>query len=171
MRIITLLLLLLFVLQLNAQKVLQIEKYGSAKTKKIYIGQEITYKLKNDEYWYRGVIEDLNVEKNWVTLGDRYVPLDSIEAFRRPIGWSKAARTSLYTFGAAWSGNALVGTLTDGNPKTNYLWSDAIVTGVSWLTGWIVPKLFKNKVTKFGGKRRLRMLDLNVLPPKPVVKA
>lgn len=156
------------ILSAHAQKVLQIEKYGSAKTKKLYIGQEITYKLKNDEYWYKGVIEDLRVDTNLIVLKDRYIALDSIEAFRRTVGWSKAARTSLYTFGAAWSGNALVGTLTDGNPKTNYLWSDAIVTGASWLTGWIAPQLFKNKVTPFGKKRRLRMLDLTLVKPKPI---
>lgn len=160
MRIIALLLLMLPFLPMNAQKVLQIEKYGRAKTKKIYIGEEINYKLKHDEVWYKGVIEDLDVDKNWIVMHDRYVPVDSIEAFRRPKGWSRAARTSLYTFGAGWSANALIGTLTDGNPKTRYLWSDAIVTGASWLTGWILPQIFKNKVIKFGKKRRLRMLDL-----------
>ncbi len=152
----------------NAQKVLQIEKYGSPKTKKMYIGEEINYKLKNDEVWYRGVIEDLDIERNWIVLPDRYVPLDSIEAFRRPKGWSKAARTSLYTFGAGWSANALIGTLTDNNPDTHYLWSDAVVTGTSWLTGWILPKIFKNKITKFGKKRRLRMLDLTFKQRAPV---
>jgi hypothetical protein len=153
----------------NAQKILQIERYGSPKTKKIYIGERITYKLKNDEVWYSGVIEDLVTDKNLIALNDRYVPMDSIEAFRRPVGWSKGVRTSLYTFGAAWSGSALIGTLTDDNPKTHYLWSDAVVTATSWLTGWIIPKIFKNKVTKFGKKRRLRMLDLTLIPPKPKV--
>lgn len=152
----------------NAQKVLQIEKYGSPKTKKMYIGQEINYKLKNDEVWYRGVIEDLNIERNWIVMRDRYVPLDSIEAFRRPKGWSKSVRTSLYTFGAGWSSLALVGTLTDNNPDTHYLWSDAVVTGTSWLTGWIIPKIFKNKITKFGKKRRLRMLDLTFKKEAPI---
>jgi hypothetical protein len=152
----------------SAQKVLQIERYGRVKTKKMYIGQEITYQLKNDDGWYRGVIEDLDVEKNWIVMRDRYVPLDSIAAFRRPQNWSRAARTSLYTFGAGWSANALVGTLTDGNPATNYLWSDAVVTGTSWLTGWILPKIFKNKITKFGKKRRLRMLDLTFKQGAPI---
>jgi len=168
MRIIALLVFLCAFLGANAQKVLQIEKYGRAKTKKIYIGEEINYKLKNDEVWYRGVIEDLDVEKNWIVMRDRYVAVDSIEAFRRPKNWSKAARTSLYTFGAGWSANALVGTLTDGNPNTHYLWSDAIVTGTSWLTGWILPKIFKNKITKFGKKRRLRLLDLTFQKGAPI---
>lgn len=170
MRIATLLIFLLTITFIaNAQKVLQIERYGSPKTKKIYIGERITYKLKHDEGWYSGEIEDLLVEKNLIALNDRYISMDSIEAFRRPVGWSKGVRTSLYTFGAAWSGSALIGTLTDDNPKTNYLWSDAIVTGTSWLLGWVTPKIFKNKVTKFGKKRRLRMLDLTLLPPKPKV--
>lgn len=168
MRIIALLLLLFSVVLANAQKVLQIEKYGSAKTRKIYIGQEINYKLKNDESWYRGIIEDFNIEKNLIVLPDRYVSVDSVEAFRKTKNWSRAARTSLYTFGASWSGFALVGTLTDGDPNTHYLWSDAIVTGVSWLTGWILPKIFKNKIIKFGKKRRLRLLDLTFQKGAPV---
>lgn len=153
----------------NAQKVLQIEKYGSAKTRKIFIGQSITYKLKNDDIWYEGTLGDLDVEKNLIVFSDRYVPVDSIEAFRRPKAWARGVRSSLYTFGASWSAYALVGTLTDNNPKTHYLWSDAIVTGASWLTGWIIPKIFKNKIIKFGKKRRLRLLDLTFkkgAPPK-----
>lgn len=170
MRIITFIMFLwVIAFTANAQKVLQIEKYGSPKTKKIYIGERINYKLKNDAGWYSGVIEDLLVEKKLIALNDRYVSIDSIEAFRRPVGWSKGVRTSLYTFGAAWSGSALIGTLTDENPNTNYRWSDAIVTTTSWLVGWITPKIFKNKITKFGKKRRLRMLDLTLIPPKPKV--
>ncbi len=169
MRIATLFVFIIaFACTAHAQKVLQIEKYGSAKTKKIYIGQEINYKLKNDEDWYKGVIEDFDIEKNWIVMRDRYVSVDSIEAFRRPKSWSKGIGTSLYTFGAGWSGYALLGTLTDGDPKTHYLWSDAIVTGVSWLTGWIIPKIFKNKIIKFGGKRRLRLLDITFQKGAPI---
>ena len=37
----------------HAQKILQIEKYGSPKTQKIFIGEEITFMLKGDNEWKR----------------------------------------------------------------------------------------------------------------------
>lgn len=160
----TLLLLTIFGGSALAQKVLQIEKYGKAKTRKIYIGESINYKLFDDEVWYSGYIEDIDVEKKLLVMKDRYVDVTKIEKMRRPIRWSKGVRTSLFLFGASWSANAFIGTLTDGNKDTNYRWSDAIVTGVSWLTGWIVPKIFKFRTLKFGKKRRLRVLDLSPVP-------
>ncbi len=148
----------------QAQKVLQMEKAGRYRTKKIYIGEAINYKLQGDEVWYMGYIEDIDIEKKLLVMKDRYVDVSKIEKLRRPIGWSKGVRSSLYLFGASWSANALIGTLTDNNPDTNYRWSDAVVTGVSWLTGWIVPKIFKYRTFKFGKNRRLRVLDLSPVP-------
>lgn len=151
---------------LSGQKVLQIEKYGSPKTKKLFIGDEINYKILGDEVWHTGYIEDLLVERDIITLDDRYVQLKDIEAFRYQQAWAGAASVSLYTFGAAWSGFALIGTLTDGDPNTNYRTSDAIVTGVSLGLGFVVQKIFKNKTIRFGKRRRLRMLDLSFKKPE-----
>ena len=44
------------------QKILQIETYGKAKTEKLFIGQGITYQLKDSEDWHFVVIEDLLIE-------------------------------------------------------------------------------------------------------------
>jgi hypothetical protein len=161
MRILVLLVFLFsFFSTASAQKVLQIEKYGKAKTKKIYIGEELTYKLYDDDFWYTHVIKDIDVENNLLVFEDRFVNIKNIEKIRWEIRWSKGARSTLYLFGAAWSASALIGTATDGNPDTNYRWSDAIVTGTSWLLGWIVPKIFKYKTYRFGKRKRLRVLDL-----------
>ena len=96
--------LLLATLPLSAQKVLQIEKYGRAKTEKFYIGDPITYQLRGEDVWHTLYIEDLLVEEGYIMFEDRFVALDSISAFRKERGWTKAASISLYTFGAAWSG-------------------------------------------------------------------
>ncbi|MDX1942872.1 MAG: hypothetical protein SFU99_20075 [Saprospiraceae bacterium] len=164
MRLIALFALLLLTFPTHAQKVLQIEKYGRYKTKKIHIGEAINYKLYDDDVWYTGYIENIEVEKNLLVMKDRYVDVSKIEKMRRPLRWSKPMRSALYLFGASWSANAFIGTLTDGNKDTNYRWSDAIVTGVSWITGWIIPKIFKYRTWKFGKKRRLRVLDLSPVP-------
>ena len=145
------------------QKVLQIERYGKARTEKIFIGEEITYKLKGEKEWRQGYIEDLLVDEKLIVLGNRYVKIDEIAAFRYYRPWTKAARLTFFWFGAGWSLFAAVGTLTDGNPDTNYRWSDAYVTGTSWFLAFIIPKVFKYKVVKFGVKKRLRLLDLRFL--------
>jgi competence protein ComGC len=64
---------LLFSMPANAQKVLQIEKYGSAQTQKIQRGQYLTYKLKGNDSFSVGYIEDIFVEDSLLQLGDRYV--------------------------------------------------------------------------------------------------
>lgn len=152
----------------SAQKVLQIEKYGKAKTKKIYIGEAITYKLYDDDSWYTLVIEDIDVEKDLLVFHDRYVDIKNIEKIRWDLRWSKGVRSSLYLFGAGWSASALIGTLTDGDSSTNYRWSDAIVTGTSWALGWLIPKIFKYKTYTFGKRKRLRLLDLTFKKGDPI---
>lgn len=153
-------LLPIFATTTYGQKVLQIEKYGRAKTQKIFIGEEITYKLKDEKTWNTGYIEDLIVDEKVIVLRDRYLKLDEIAAFRYYRPWTKAAGITFFTFGAAWSLFAAVGTLTDGDPTTSYRWSDAMVTGTSWILAFIIPRFFKYKVIKFGVRKRLRLLDL-----------
>ncbi len=165
---ITLLLCLLVVgwQQLTAQKFLAIERAGKDENIKIFIGELIEYKTYDAEEWSIGVIEDLMIEENVVLLGNRYIKLSDIEKLRYRRNWTRAFGTSLFWFGAGWSGFALVGTATDGNPDTRYRWSDAIVTGASWLLAWAVPKIFKYRTFTFGKRKRLRMLDLTIEPVK-----
>ena len=148
---------------LFAQKVLQIERFGKAKTEKIFIGQAVTFQLKEqgEPTWYTAVVEDLFVEDSVVLLGPRYIHIKNIDALKYDRGWTKVANRSLLTFGLSWSGFAFVGTLTDNNPDTNYRWSDAAVTGTSLLIALALPKLFGTKKIKFGKRKRLRMLNLN----------
>lgn len=163
-------LLLLFLLagycQLHAQKFLIIERAGKAKTYKIFIGEMIEYKLYDSDEWTLAVIEDLLIEQDLILLGNRTVALKDIQKIRYQRRWTRAFGTSLFWFGAGWSGFALVGTATDGDPSTKYRWSDAIVTGASWFLAWAVPKIFKYKTFRFGKRKRLRMLDISIEKPK-----
>ncbi len=162
MRLITLLLVFAFFIPspVPGQKILQIETYGKAKTKKIFIGEEIDYLLKETDVWHNAVIEDLRVDRNLIVLGDRYVPMEEIAAFRQPHGWSRPIGRQLMFFGVTWSGYALIGKWTDGRPETNYGWGDAMVTASAGLVGFLLPKIFRYKTTKFGKRKRLRMIDV-----------
>lgn len=142
------------------QKVLQIEKFGSPKTEKIDMGTLLTYQVNNDEIWSQGYIRDLRVDQNVIEFDDRFVRLDHITALRYERSWPKQLGTQLALFGLAWSGYALIGTLTDGNPDTSYRWSDAAVTGAAAGIGLSLPLVIGDRTVRLGKRKRLRMLDL-----------
>ena len=144
----------------DAQKVLQIEKFGNPYTEKINIGSFLTYQVKNDDIWYQGYIRDLRIEQNVIEFDDRFVNIDNITAFQFERKWPRQIGTQLAFAGLAWSGWALVGTLTDGNPDTNYRWSDAVVTGAAAGVGLTLPLVWGKGTVKFGKRKRLRMVDI-----------
>ncbi len=145
---------------LSAQQMLSLEKYGSPKTKKFLAGQGISYQLKGQEGWFDSVIEGFRMDQNSIILGDRYVKVDDISMLRFQRSWPKATSISLYTFGVSWSGLALVGTLTDGNPSTNYRWSDAVISGTSLALGFAFSRIGPFRKIKIGDRRKLRLIDV-----------
>jgi hypothetical protein len=151
---------LLFSMPANAQKVLQIEKYGSAQTQKIQRGQYLTYKLKGNDSFSVGYIEDIFVEDSLLQLGDRYVNINDIEALRFDRPWASAVGKSLSLFGIGWSGFALIGPLTDDDNDSRYRASDLVVTLTSVASGLLISELFKYKYVKIGKRKKLRLLDL-----------
>ncbi|MBL7794556.1 MAG: hypothetical protein JNK77_19640 [Saprospiraceae bacterium] len=158
------LLALLCYIPLSAQKVLQIERYGRAKTTKIHLGEELTYRLKGDNVWHTRAMEDLNIEEGLIVMPDRYVKIADIEALRYSRGWPRAVGRQLFWLGAGWSLYGLIGNLADGDPDTNYRLGDAAVTGTAWGLSWLVPRVFKYKKIKMGERRRLRAVDINFYP-------
>lgn len=153
----------------SAQVVLQMEKYGTPKTKKFYIGQKITYLLNGQTEWFDGTIDDLITDRNLVVFDKRYTKLEDIAGIRtyQNRGWSRAAAGSLYTFGLAWTGFSLVSSLVKVDPpdiNDPYTWGDVGVAGVSIGLGYLVQRMFRHNTYKFGKKRRLRLVDLTVVP-------
>lgn len=144
------------------QKVLQIEKFGRAKTKKIFPGEEIRYQLKGSDDWFTSVIIDLKVDQNIIELSDRYISMPEVTAIRYEKRFGRSFGKQLFWFGGAWSLFALGGAA--AYDDQNYRWSDAIVTGSAWALSFVFPKLFRHRTYRFGKKRRLRMLDLNFHP-------
>lgn len=147
-------------LPLRAQKVMQIERYGSPQTEKILIGTTIEYQLEDEDFFRTGYIEDFRVADNLVVMGDYYLHVDEIKALRFNRGWAKAGGAGLMVFGAAWSGFALIGYATDEDPDTNYRPLDAVVSLTSIGLGYGLSKLFRYKVVRFNNRRWLRLLDL-----------
>ena len=160
MRLLLIACLCFFASPIFGQKVLLIEKFGNPNPEKIQLGSFLTYQVKNDDIWYQGYLRDLRFDQNMLELDDRFVPLDDIAAFQYKRRWPKQGGIQLALFGVAWSGWALIGTLTDNNPDTNYRWSDAVVTGAAAGIGLSLPLVFGKKTVKFGDRRKLRMIDI-----------
>ena len=150
-----------------AQKILQIETYGKPKAEKLYIGQGITYQLKDSEDWHYVIIEDLIIDQQLIQTVRGYLKLSDIGALRTERGWSKAAKISLMTFGAAWSVFGVIGYATDGRPETKYSAGDAIVSASTLSSGWIIGKVFKYKKTSLGKRKNLRMIEIPILGSFP----
>lgn len=157
----SLILLFSFTQNLPAQKFMQIETYGKPQVQKIFIGNTIQYKLDNNDQWDTGVIRDFLVEKNIIELDDRFIDISKIHALRFNRKYTKTIQSSLYLFGIAWSGFALIGYTTDGNPDTQYSKFDLGVSLASGIAGWGIGKLFKYKTIKIGKRKKLRLLDVH----------
>jgi hypothetical protein len=138
------------------------EKYGTLKTKRYYMGDKMTYRLINDKTWYQAKLEDIRVEDNIVIFNNRYVELKEIMAIKtyHNRAWSQKIGGSLMVFGTSWSLFAAGGMLVD-NDRFAYRWSDAAVTSTSILSGLLIRQLFKSNTYKMGKRKWLRLLNIN----------
>lgn len=146
---------------LFSQKVLQLERFGSPKVKKFYIGEDLNYQLIGDKTWYTGTIQNLIVEENIILFENRYVKLDDIRTLRKRLHWSKTIGNQLYVFAGSWLVFSAAGTLVGWELR----WDTAIISGSALVSGWLIKNIFKYKKYKLGKKRRLRLLDLTLVKP------
>lgn len=156
-------LLLLSHSPLSAQKVLQLETYGKLKkTRKYYIGDEVTYQLKGDDLWYTSVIERILEKEDIIVFKDRFIQLDQIRAIQSLHRRERARHfaTTLNVFGVAWSVFALGGSIAVDD--FSYRKGDAITSATALGLGQLIKWIFQSKKYRIGRKYRLRALDLDI---------
>jgi hypothetical protein len=164
MRLLGLIIFLISSTFVYGQKFLQMEKYGSLKVKKYYIGDDITYQLTGDKIWYTETIQDLIIEENIILFADHYIKIDDIRTIKsfKSREWSKRTGIQLYAFAGGWVLFSLAGSLTS---EWELKWDTAIIAGAAILTGFLIQQIFKSKKYKIGKKRKLRMLDITMIKP------
>lgn len=147
------------ILPSQAQKVLQMEKRGKVKTKKFYLGEEITYRLKGSKDFITDVMIDIKVEEELIVFSQSFVKIGDIKTIKSYKNAQKVkyAQGSLYTFGAAWLLFSLGGTLA-GEPLNELTWQ---VPATSLAFGFLIRRIFYVKKYRMGKRRRLRVLDLS----------
>ena len=164
--------LLIFLLALmcawpaHSQKFLQLEKSGSLKSTRFYPGDELTFRLKNDDTgWYTRLIYDFDLENNLILVQGHELPLDSISMIRLPRtkamqivgGALQVGGINMILFSAYYS------IFRDYDAD----WS-TILSGVANIAvGTALRSLFASKRFKPGKRKRLRLLDLNFSAPIP----
>jgi len=170
MRYILLFLLIPFSLGiLDAQKILQLEKVRSFKNKRYYIGDEIHLKIRDPQvgdYWHKGYIKDMWLDKQTLVLEDRILKLEDIIAVRRydNRGWSTGlARQTLFA-ALGWTGYNLVAAAFTSWSLTPSTW---IIAGTAFLTGRLLKWIFRRRTYKVPKRWRLRLLDLTFYPTEP----
>jgi len=144
----------------QAQKVLQMEKRGKIKTKKYYLGEEITFQLKGGSDWYTDVMVDIKVEEEIIVFSERFVKVKDIKTIKsyKNARLVNSAEKGLYSFGTGWLLFSLGGALVTGEPLNDLTWKVPVASAG---LGFLIKKLFYTRKYRIGKRRRLRVLDLS----------
>lgn len=152
-------LLILFVRNVNAQQYLLIEKAGNPRTERIKIYDELTFQLKDEDVWYTRQILGLNADAQLIQLGDSWLPLSDITRIhlKRQRAWSNVIGGALQGGGASMILTDLWFTIRNQHFLTEGGWEFGLVNiGV----GTLVRSLFSPIKYKLGNRHRLRIVDL-----------
>lgn len=146
----------------TAQKLLQIEKVGTLKTQRYYIGDEVIFQLVGDQenYWYRERIVDILVDSKSVLFTNRVIKIADIGKIRsfKSQGWSRGLSNNAFVAAGGFVGLSLL-----ASALTEFMLNSAsvIIPGVTVITALVIRIIFRRKTYRMGKRRRLRVLDLN----------
>lgn len=158
MRPVLLLLLCLTTHSAFGQKMLLLERANRARTKKMYIGDVLRYRMEGKEdYWYTRTITDMLPESNTLMLDNFAVKLpeiQSIKVHRKPI-WRLLGGAG-YTLGATLTFATTVGRFGFQDKEINApkLYGIALASAGA---GWF---LTKSRKLRLGNKHRLRIVEV-----------
>jgi len=142
------------------QKMLLIEKRYKVKSRKIYAGETLHFRLKGKEdYWYKSAIDDILPDRKLLLLDNQPVHIDSISAIYIPKPKiTRIVGSALLTFGITLTFASSVAFLNRKNDEQPYnfplLFASA---GTSTLVGY---RMVINRKIKMGKKYRLRVIEV-----------
>ena len=131
---------------------------------RLYIGDEITFKLFNDDKgWYTRFITDFDVENGYIVFGQQRIHIDSISSIQLD---KRNGMKFIGTVLMAGGANTIIFSI--GYPLA--VGEDPQWVGVGWGAGflglgYLIRKLDKKKQFKIGKRKWLRLLDLNMIGP------
>lgn len=146
-------------LQADAQKFLLLEKRGSAKAMRFYIGDIIEFQTTQfPDVWIKRTIYDINTERQLIDVGDGIIAISSIYKLRLPnqSRWRSLAFAVVYS---SWLSTVI---------GTAWAWvfhatpPDLIAISIITIPILVVPYIQKKtqfKTRKIGIKYRLKGVD------------
>jgi hypothetical protein len=141
-----------------AQKYIQVETVNRLKVKRYTIGESMTFRLKGKTEWYTRDVTNIIPEQNIILFDNMMIKTNEIEAFRFERSFIQGFAKQLYKFGGAW---LLYASFDHLVARTDFVKSDFIVPATSVGLAFVLQKTFKHKYTHFGGRKRLRLIDLS----------
>lgn len=146
------------------------EKSGSLQTRKIYIGETVTFQLKNDDTgWYERTIFDILPDDGLINFEGVKIHVDSISQIR----FTKKPFFPMLIGNAMQGGGAnmilfdISRALSWG--KEQGIDETMIYSGLANIAvGTAIKKLTKEKKFKVSKRKRLRLLNLDFSSPIPI---
>lgn len=147
----------------EAQTFLQLEKSGSFKVERFYEGAELIFQLEGDEQWYEETIEEIFVEDNLIHFSNRVVSVSKIIAIRdfERTKFFRSMGNKLLIFAGTYAVFSVLATLVGWEINTD----TAIIGGSAVGLGLLFKWIFKHKTWKIKGRKRLRVLSLDLVKP------
>ncbi len=144
-----------------AQKLLQIEKVGTLKTQRYYIGEEVIFQLagETEDYWFREKIVDILVDSKAVLFTNRVVKIANITKIRsfKDQAWSRGLSNNAFIFAGSFTGLSLIASAVTAFSLRA---ATIIIPGTAIVVGLVIRFIFRRKTYRMGKRRRLRVLDL-----------
>jgi len=144
----------------HAQMVLQLEKTGSVKRVRYYVGDIIEFKtIHLPDVWQKRLITEIRPDKNLFMSDTDMFNVNTITHIREDSKWGPIISVGLYSI-AVVSVLTSAGLYVQGFRPDNWAPS-IIVPAAAAVLGWLVKRFWRYKIYHVGAKRRLRTLDLN----------
>jgi hypothetical protein len=146
-----------------AQKMLLVEHVHRVRPDKFYVGQQFTFQLDGDAYWYTRTLQDILPESNSILVDGYLVNIDDITAIkvhRRRI-W-KVIGGALVSLGISLGASA-IGAAIYEDWDQNY----PLIIGGGAASFGIGVWLLKRRTLYLKKKHRLRVIEIKFDPPPP----
>lgn len=166
MKLLNSLLLLCFLpLICNSQIFLQIEEKNNPETKKIGIGNTLTFKLKKyPDTWRTQKVFDLMPEEKTVVLDENFFNVSEFSQLRFYRNWAKGLGYKMMQVSAVWYVYGGIATLADSEYKMSN--KDIVIGGAAAVSGYLLKLLFYKRNMRLGKNFNLRIVDLNFYSPQ-----
>lgn len=148
---------------IEAQMILQLEKTGSVKKIRYYVGDVIEFQTKQfPEVWQKRLITAILPDQNIFKSDDDIFNVSMITHIRRDSRYNPIISVFLISGGVA-SILASTGFYLRGFRPDSWL-LPIVIPAAAIIIGWLLRKYGKKKTIRIGPNRRLRTLDLNFYP-------